>query len=202
MEETRSLVIRASAPDGQADEKLAAFGQLVQRFWTMACGYAYSILGDFHLAEDASQDAFIQAYRKLGDLREPAAFPGWLRRIVFKQCDRITRGKPGRPRSLPHGTHEPSREPDPAHEAQRQEMAQKVLAAICSLPARERTVATLFYVNGYSQRTIAEFLEVPVSTVNSRLHASRKRLRKKMAKDAANEEISRRIVENMDAADW
>ena len=202
MEETRSLVIRASAPDGEADEKLAAFGQLVRRFQAMACGQAYSILGDFHLAEDAAQDAFIQAYRNLGDLREPAAFPGWLRRIVFKQCDRITRRKPGRPGSLACGTSESSREPDPAGEAQRQEMAERVLAAISSLPTRERTVATLFYVNGYSQKTIAEFLEVPVSTVNNRLHASRKRLRRRMMKDAANEEFGKRIIDNMDAEDW
>ena len=100
------------------------------------------------------------------------------------------------------GTSESSREPDPAGEAQRQEMAERVLAAISSLPTRERTVATLFYVNGYSQKTIAEFLEVPVSTVNNRLHASRKRLRRRMMKDAANEEFGKRIIDNMDAEDW
>jgi DNA-directed RNA polymerase specialized sigma24 family protein len=59
----------------------------------MAYGYAYSILSDFHLAEEATQEAFIEAYQHLRSLRSPDAFPGWLRRIVFKQCDRITRGK-------------------------------------------------------------------------------------------------------------
>ncbi|NIR02616.1 MAG: RNA polymerase subunit sigma-24, partial [Gemmatimonadales bacterium] len=62
-------------------------------FQDMAVGYAYSILGDFHLAEDAAQEAFVQAYLDLRKLRVPQAFPSWLRRIVFKQCDRFTRRK-------------------------------------------------------------------------------------------------------------
>jgi DNA-directed RNA polymerase specialized sigma24 family protein len=79
-----SIVERARAGD------VEAFARLVRRFQAMAYGYAYSVLGDFPLAEDAAQEAFLEVYRKLGDLREPAAFPGWFRRIVFKHCDRIT----------------------------------------------------------------------------------------------------------------
>ena len=75
------------ARDGDAD----AFAVLVRRFQDMAVGYGYSLLHDFHLAEDAAQEAFFEAYRTLPKLREPAAFAGWFRRIVFKQCDRITR---------------------------------------------------------------------------------------------------------------
>src|SRR5712692_187738 len=70
-----------------------AYEWIVRRFQDMAVGYAASILGDFHLAEDAAQEAFIEAWRDLPQLREPAAFAGWLRKIVFKQCDRLTRGK-------------------------------------------------------------------------------------------------------------
>jgi RNA polymerase sigma-70 factor (ECF subfamily) len=73
------LVQRANAGDQ------AAFAELVRRFQAMAYGYAYSILGDFPLAEDAAQCAFVEAYHKLGDLCEPAAFAGWFRRIVFKK---------------------------------------------------------------------------------------------------------------------
>src|SRR6476646_3809929 len=86
-EELTSTVRRAQAGD------LEAYGWIVRRFQDMAVGYAASILGDFHLAEDAAQEAFLEAWRDLGQLREPAAFAGWLRKIVFKQCDRITRGK-------------------------------------------------------------------------------------------------------------
>src|SRR4030095_14990485 len=80
-------VIVTRARDG-GDEDL---GILVRRFQDMAVGYGYSILHDFQLAEDAAQEAFFEAYRTLSKLREPAAFAGWFRRIVFKQCDRITR---------------------------------------------------------------------------------------------------------------
>jgi DNA-directed RNA polymerase specialized sigma24 family protein len=80
-------VIVTRARDGDAE----AFGTLVRRFQDMAVGYGYSILHDFQLAEDAAQEAFFEAYRTLSKLREPAAFAGWFGRIVFKQCDRITR---------------------------------------------------------------------------------------------------------------
>ena len=66
-----------------ADGRLAAFAEIVRRYQDMAYGCAYAILGDFHLAEDASQEAFVAAYRELPNLREPKAFAGWLRRPVL-----------------------------------------------------------------------------------------------------------------------
>lgn len=60
-------------------------------FQDMAVGYAWSVLGDYFLAQDAAQEAFIQAYVNLPRLKEPGAFAGWLRRIVFSCCTRIIR---------------------------------------------------------------------------------------------------------------
>src|SRR6476659_9438931 len=68
-----------------------AYEPIVQRFQDMAVGYGYARLGDVQLAEDAAQEAFITAYVGLPSLREPAAFPGWFRRIVIKHIDRIQR---------------------------------------------------------------------------------------------------------------
>ena len=85
MTDYKALVIRAQAGN------LEAFGKLVILFQDKAVGYAYSVLGDFHLAEDVAQEAFIKAFFDLTRLENPAAFPGWLRRIVFKYCDRILR---------------------------------------------------------------------------------------------------------------
>jgi DNA-directed RNA polymerase specialized sigma24 family protein len=65
MDELTQLVIRAQAGD------LDAFDVLVRRFQDMAVGYAYALLGDLHLAEDAAQEAFVGAYRNLGQLRAP-----------------------------------------------------------------------------------------------------------------------------------
>jgi RNA polymerase sigma factor (sigma-70 family) len=70
-----------------------AFAELVRVWQDSAVAYATSILRDYHLAEDAAQEAFIEAHRSLGSLREPAAFPSWFKSVIFKQCDRITRRK-------------------------------------------------------------------------------------------------------------
>ena len=174
MEELRSLVTRAYGGDPDA------YGRIVRRFQDMAYGYAYSILSDFHLAEDAAQEAFIEGYRCLSNLRNPAAFPGWFRRIVFKHCDRLRRK-----RHIcvePLELHQPvaSDRAGPVEKAEKREMADRVLNAVRSLPEKERTVTTLFYINGYSQNDIAQFLEVPVTTVCNRLRTSRKRLKERI----------------------
>src|ERR1044071_5820168 len=87
MESLKSLILRTRGGDEDA------YGEIVRRFQDMAVGYGYAMLRDFQSAEDAAQEAFLEAYRSLSNLREPAAFPGWFRRIVFKQCDRIFRRK-------------------------------------------------------------------------------------------------------------
>src|SRR5437763_10117781 len=96
-----------------------AFGRIVRRFQDMAVGYAASLLGDFHLAEDAAQEAFLEAWRDLPQLREPAAFAGWLRRIVFKQCHRLTRGRRLPTVPLEAAAALASPEPGPAEVAER-----------------------------------------------------------------------------------
>ncbi len=160
---------------GQSREgNLRAFEELVRRFQDMAHGYAYSILGDFHLAEDAAQEAFIEAFYKLDTLREPAAFPGWFRKIVFKQCDRITRRKVLPVAPLEEGRHVAGKR------AARNELHDGVLEAVQGLPETQRETTTLYYINGYSQAEIAEFLEVPLTTVQKRLHDSRRKLKERI----------------------
>src|SRR3970282_341907 len=76
MESLSDLVVRAQAGD------VEAYGRLVQATQTMAYAVARGVLRDSALAQDATQQAYLRAYRRLGDLQDPAAFPGWLRRIV------------------------------------------------------------------------------------------------------------------------
>ena len=87
MDAFRQLLVLAQEGD------LDAYGQIVRRFQDMAVGYAYSILGDFHLAEDAAQEAFVEAFQDLPKVYGAEAFPAWFRKIVFKHCDRLRRGK-------------------------------------------------------------------------------------------------------------
>ena len=93
------LVSRAQAGD------LASYEEIVRRFQASAFSRAFSILGDSHLAEDAVQDAFVEAYRNLGSLLAPEAFPSWFQRILLTACNRITRK-----RTLPASSLDPKRE--------------------------------------------------------------------------------------------
>ncbi len=176
MEELKTLISQSQAGD------LEAYGSIVRRFQDMAVGYAYSILGDFHWAQDAAQEAFIEAYRNLYQLREPAAFAAWLRRIIIKYCDRFTRGKRVETVSLEEAMEVSANEKDPAQAVEEREMKDTVLAAIRALPQHERIVTTLFYIDGYSHKEIAGFLEIPATTVNSRLQSARRRLQEGMMK--------------------
>lgn len=176
MEKLRSLIALAQTDD------LDAYGTIVRRFQDMAVGYAYSVLGDFHWAQDAAQEAFIEAYRHLPQLREPAAFASWFRKIVFKHCDRLTRGRSIETVPLQAALEIPSGEGNPAEVAEEKEMKDSVLSAIRALPERDRIVTTLFYINGYSYNEIADFLEIPMTTVDSRLQSSRRRIQERMLK--------------------
>src|SRR5215469_16457861 len=85
MRELSELVEAAQSGDSQA------YDALIQRFQQMAYTTAYRYLRDHHLAQDLVQEAFIEAFVHLPQLKEPAAFPGWFRQIVFRQCTRLLR---------------------------------------------------------------------------------------------------------------
>lgn len=157
-----------------------AFGQIVHRFQDMAYAYAYSIVGDNGLAQDAAQEAFVDAYQSLANLREPAAFPGWFRRIVLKHSDRQIRGKRATFVELEQAGPLGSMSLDPARLMDEALFRGDVHAAIELLPPNQRSVTTLFYVEGYSYNEIASFLEVSVSAVKKRLFNARKNLKERM----------------------
>lgn len=182
------------ARDGEAD----AFAVLVRRFQDMAVGYGYSLLHDFHLAEDAAQEAFFEAYRTLPKLREPAAFAGWFRRIVFKQCDRITRRQTVA--TVPLETTDEFQGAIVVSGFSRtggeDERKADVIDAMRHLPEHERSTMTLFYIAGYSMEEVAAFLEVPVSTIKGRLHSARERLRTMLVDTVAEDLRTRRPSRN------
>lgn len=174
MEELSTLIERTRAGDTDA------YAEVVRQLQDMAVGYGYTVLGDFHLAQDAAQEAFVEAYRDIAKLREPRAFTGWLRAIIFKHCDRLVRGK--RPVLVPLdvAANSAAGATEPAMLVEQRELQADVQTAIRALPPHERAVVVLFYINQYSYREIAAFLELPLSTVKNRLHAARNQLREHM----------------------
>jgi RNA polymerase sigma factor (sigma-70 family) len=175
VEDVHDIVRRAADPSNAPEARREAFGELVICFQDMAFACAFAVLGDAYLAQDTAQEAFVVAWQKLAQLREPAAFPGWFKRIVLTQCNRLTRCK--RLQMVPLEAGVDRSTGDPHSTAERRDLVTKVLQAINALPDNERLVTTLFYVDGYTQADIGEFLEVPVSTVNKRLYSARQRLK-------------------------
>jgi len=195
-----ALVERSQAGD------LVAFDRIVRGMQDMAVAYAASMLGqagsyagDGHrdLASDAVQEAFLEAYRDIGQLRDTAAFAAWLRRIVHKQCDRLTRRKQLRSVPLDAAAHVAASDPGPHELLELQIDRERIRAALASLPQPERTALLMYHAGENSYADIAGFMGIPLSTVRARLHSARKRLRadlqdertivmtKKILKDAA-----------------
>lgn len=172
MDELTNLVLAAGG--GDAD----AFSDLVERFQDMAFAVALAKLDDFHFAQDAAQEAFLVAHRELlaGSLKDPTAFPGWLRTITLRQCSRLIRRKSlAQPAaSIPEPV---AAEADPARLAEEQEMRRLTLAALRALPEPQRTAVALHYASGYTNTQIARVLDLPLTTVNKRLHDARRKMK-------------------------
>ena len=177
MRDIDSIVLRAADLDSSPAARREAFGELVVRFQDMAFACAFAVLGDVYLAQDTAQEAFVIAWQKLAQLREPAAFPGWFKRIVLTQCNRLTRCKRLQIVPLEEEVNASASDPGPHAAAEQHDLVAKVLEAINALPENERLVTTLFYIDGYTQADIGDFLELPVSTINKRLYSARQRLK-------------------------
>jgi RNA polymerase sigma factor (sigma-70 family) len=154
----------------------SAAAELVRRFWPWAVDFAMALLGDAHLAEDATQAAFMTALSRLNDLREPTAFPGWFRQIVRTQANRIARRRRERA-----GVELPERASPPiSDEIANDERRRIVRDAIASLPRTTGEAATLHYLDGLDCREVARRLSVPTGTVKRRLHDAREKLRERL----------------------
>jgi len=159
-----------------------AFGQLVEKYKDAAYAVAYSKIGSFTDAQDVAQEAFLKAYQKLSELREPSKFGSWLYSITVSASSDWLRKKRVSPISLDSLPNEDSlvyEEAAREHEGEKR-LQDAVLDAINDLPETNRTTTTLYYIDGYSLEDISSFMNVPLGTVKRRLHDSRKRLKEEM----------------------
>jgi RNA polymerase sigma-70 factor, ECF subfamily len=159
---------------------LDAFCYVVTAHRSAAIGMARSILRDTHAAEDAAQDAFMVALDRLGDLREPAAFAGWLRALVRTAAIRSKR----RRREVLVGEaplEGPALQEEPERALGRLEERALVRAAIRELSPKAQAVIERFYLRGLSIQETAHELGVPAGTVKRRLFEAREHLRPRLA---------------------
>lgn len=153
---------------------LDAFGPLVARYQEAVYRLAWSIVGDFAAAEDVAQEAFIAAYRRLSQLRDPAAFPAWLRRIAVNSARMWLRKESSRQST--GEVDEVVRSAEGGARGFRGEIA----AIVASLPAQKRQVAVLCYVNGVSRKEAARFLGISEVALRKRLHDAKRLLQRRI----------------------
>jgi RNA polymerase sigma factor (sigma-70 family) len=160
------------AQNGDAE----AFDFVVEHTLRMAKSYAFHLLRNTSTAEDAIQDAYMQAWRDLPKLDSPEAFVSWLKRIIFKHCDRIMRS--AHPTELLDDSLSGGADHDLCSDFPQFGPFAELHSALDSLPEHLRQPILLYYLNDYDVREISESLDLPSSTVKNRLYAGRKQLRK------------------------
>ncbi len=161
-----------------------AFSTLVQKYQKSVHALAWRKIGDFHYAEEITQDTFLQAYKQLSTLKDANQFAGWLYVIANRLCfDWMRKRKPAQQslentavKAIDKLTYEryilEQREKEAAE--YRYEIVKRLLE---KLPESERTVVTLYYLGEMTAKEIGKFLGVSVNTITSRLRRARERLK-------------------------
>ena len=174
------LVRAAQSGDRQA------FGNLFERFERHVMAIALRRLNDFAEAQELCQDVFIQAMKKISQLREPEAFAGWLRSITNRMAiNRLIR------RPADHAIETETLDRNcvetrtPLTLAIDGERAREVRRGLKALRRLDRETLVAFYVRGRSLIEMSDDFDAPVGTIKRRLHVARKRLAKHVEAVAA-----------------
>ena len=162
-----------------------AFAALVNKYQKPVHALAWRKIGDFHIAQEITQDAFLKAYQNLENLKSYNSFGGWLYVIAARLCydwrqknampmesmDNIDASEVDH---VSYSRYVADKQATEADETRR-EVVKKLLQ---KLPESERTVITLFYLGEMTINAISEFLGVSPNTIKSRLSRARNRLKK------------------------
>jgi len=181
------LVCRARDPRAPIRVQHAAFAVLVERFEEMALATALRWCDEPEWARDACQEAFLIAWRRLPALREPAAFGGWLKRLIHTQCSRVRRRRSAWAELLERAdvAEIADRSSDAAELFRRREVQHLIRRAVTALPAGEREAVILFYFLGEPLRSIARTLGVSAGHAGKRIYTARLRLRRTLPRSIA-----------------
>ena len=174
---------RALAGDGDA------FGEVVRRWERKIYALAYGILGSVEDARDASQETFIAAYRNLQGFRGEAKVSSWLHRIAVNQC--ISRQRRARVRAetaldeeaeAGESLFKVAAGDSPAGFTESKQRAEAVRRAVASLPQELREVVLMKEFEELTFQEIADALQIPLSTVKSRLYTALRQLRLRLGR--------------------
>ena len=184
-----------------------AFAELVEKYQKQVHALVWRKIGDFHIAEEITQDTFLKAYNNLATLKQSQSFASWLYVIATSRCNSWLQKKYRRtqlmqgidtlhPQQTTYSEHVLEENERIAEEAQR-EVVKKLLA---KLGESERTVMTLHYFGEMSCSEIGKFMGVSTNTIKSRLRRAQQRLQKEetMIREALdNFQITPHFTENV-----
>ena len=184
-----------------------AFSALVRKYQKSVHALAWRKIGDFHIAEDITQETFLKAYQRLSTLKKPQRFASWLYVIAANHCSTWLRKKRLRTQSLEdtnsaqleranYSGYVIAENERMTMETQR-EVVKQLLA---KLQESERTVITLYYLGGMTYEEISEFLGVSVAAIKNRLYRARNHLKEEepMIREALdNFQITPNLTENI-----
>ena len=184
-----------------------AFSVLVKKYQRSVHALAWRKIGDFHIAEDITQETFLKAYQRLSTLKEPQSFASWLYVITANHCNTWLRKKRLRTQSLEtasdaelekatYSGYVSTENERTTAEAQR-EIVKKLLA---KLKESDRTVITLYYFGGMTYEEISKFLGVSVGAIKNRVYRAQERLKKEepMIREALEHfQITPNLTENI-----
>ena len=170
---------------------MAAFQDLVEQHKKKIYFIAYDILGDYHEAEDISQDVFIKVFRNIKRFRKDAKMSSWIHQITVNTCIDVIRKRKSKPKismddgALSHIEDNPpvssSMGMNPEKSAEAAIFQQQINNALQNVTPRERTVFVMRHYNDFKINEIADALEVSSGTVKSLLFRALKKLRKELA---------------------
>ena len=180
---TTDEIIVERALTGDAE----AFGEIVRRWERRIFALAYGMLGREEDARDATQETFLAAFRNLRGFRGEAKVSSWLHRIAVNQC--ITRQRRAKVRSESALEEEQEKNASnfsvpldfsPSRLTEGAQITQAVRNAINSLPLELRQVVVMKEFEELTFREISEALDLPLSTVKSRLYTALRQLQMKL----------------------
>lgn len=178
----RELVTLARSGDRESFSALAA--SVVDRLYATAV----LILRDHSMADDATQETLVRAWRDLPSLRDPDRFEAWLRRLLVNACrDEGRRHRRRRPEITLLPIHEPSIVDSSLALAQRDALER----GFRRLSTDHRTALMLHHYLGLSMPEVADAINVPIGTAKSRVHHATRALRAALEADARSGGMTR-----------
>jgi RNA polymerase sigma-70 factor (ECF subfamily) len=178
-EDPQTVQFRLVSAAQQGDRE--AFGRLCEQFQRAVYAIAFRRLGDYAEAQEVCQEVFIQAMRKIGQLRDPRCFAGWLRSMASRMAlNRAVRG-PRMP--VMRDTFEvacPGQQ-TPLGDILDAECRAQVHSGLDRLSTLDRETLVAFYFDGRSLIEMSDQFRTPIGTIKRRLHVARKRLARELA---------------------